>query len=215
LTSLYANGGKRLLDAGVAGFGLLLLSPVFLLVAAIAVALSRGPVLYVQERVGKGGRIFKIVKFRTMQVAPGDEGPSITSAGDPRITPFGCILRSLKIDELPQLWNVLKGDMSIVGPRPEVPEYVQTYSSEQKQVLAVRPGLTDPSSISYLHEEVLLGDQADPQRYYREVVLPHKLSLSLEYIQRMSLPYDLALITKTLASMLQPRPRFSADPVNR
>jgi len=206
---LYASAGKRLLDVCIAAGGLVLLSPLFLLVGLLGTLVSPGPVLYFQERVGKDGRVFRIAKFRTMRAATERDGPGITVAGDSRVTAFGRILRSLKIDELPQLWNVLKGEMSVVGPRPEVPQYVKAYTSEQKQVLSVRPGITDPSSIAYRREEELLAGQADPQRYYREVILPDKLSLSLEYIRRISFRNDLALLVQTAISIFVTRPRFS------
>jgi len=194
---------------------LLLLLPIFLLIGVLAKLISPGPIFYRQERVGRAGRPFRIIKFRTMQVDADKRGPSITAGGDPRVTSLGRFLRSLKIDELPQLWNVLVGDMSLVGPRPEVPLYVSSYTEEQKQALMVRPGITDPSSIAYRHEEELLAAQANPERYYREVVLPHKLSLNLEYIQNISLKQDLSLLTKTLSCLFFNRPRYVASVVNR
>jgi lipopolysaccharide/colanic/teichoic acid biosynthesis glycosyltransferase len=134
-------------------------------------------------------------------------GLAITAAGDSRITSIGRILRRFKLDELPQLWNVLKGDMSLVGPRPEVARYVESYSIAQRQVLAARPGITDPASIVYRHEETILERQPDPDRYYREVVLPHKLTLNLEYLRRVSFSYDLSLILRTAASIALGRSR--------
>jgi len=172
-------------------------------------------VFYRQTRVGKAGRNFKIVKFRTMQIDADKCGPSVTAGGDPRITSIGRILRTLKVDELPQLWNVVKGDMSLVGPRPEVPLYVRFYTEEQKKVLNVRPGITDPSTLAYRHEEGLLATQADPEAYYQEVVLPDKLSLNAEYIQNISLKYDLSLLAKTVFTLLFNRPRYITSAVNR
>jgi len=212
---LYQSGGKRLFDLCLAITGLILMSPLFLLIAILSKFISPGPVFYRQERVGKAGHTFKIVKFRTMQVDTNKLGPSITAAGDPRITSIGRILRALKLDELPQLWNVLKGEMSLVGPRPEVPLYVEFYTEEQKKVLTVRPGITDPSSLAYRYEEDLLARHADPASYYQEVVLPHKLSLNAEYIRNISLQYDLSLLAKTLFSLLFNRPRYIPSAVNR
>jgi lipopolysaccharide/colanic/teichoic acid biosynthesis glycosyltransferase len=206
----YLSCGKRVLDLLLAAAGLLVLSPLFLMVKILSKLASPGPVFYVQDRVGRDGRIFKIVKFRTMQAASDPRSPRITASGDPRVTPWGRVLRSLKIDELPQLWNVLKGDMSLVGPRPEVPLYAKTYTAEQKEVLTVRPGITDPSSIAYRHEEELLGGQPDPELYYRKVVLPHKLALSLDYTRRISLTCDLLLMIKTFCFVFSGRQRYSA-----
>jgi len=195
---IYLTGGKRMLDLLAASAGLLLLSPLVLLIGALLKLTSRGPVFFLQDRVGRSGRIFEIVKFRTMRVAADANESRITVSGDSRVTTLGRVLRLLKIDELPQLWNVLKGDMSLVGPRPELPFYVATYSNEQRMVFRVRPGITDPSSLAYRYEEELLAGQTNPELYYQQVVLPHKLSLNLEYIHRMSLRYDLLVALKTL-----------------
>ena len=175
-----------------------MLSPVFALIAILLKLTSPGPVLYRQVRIGKAGQNFKIIKFRTMRNYADKCGPRITVAGDSRITSMGRILRALKLDELPQLWNVMKGDMSLVGPRPEVPFYVQFYTEEQKKILAVRPGITDASSLIYRYEEALLAWQSNPESYYQEMVLPQKLSLNMEYIQNISLKYDFLLLAKTL-----------------
>jgi len=150
-----------------------------------------------------------------MQIDADKCGPSVTAGGDPRITSIGRILRTLKVDELPQLWNVVKGDMSLVGPRPEVPLYIKFYTEEQKKVLDVRPGITDPSSLTYRYEEELLAAQANPEAYYQEVLLPHKLALNAEYIRNISLKYDLSLLSKTLFSLLFNRPRYIPSTVNR
>lgn len=150
-----------------------------------------------------------------MHVDADKHGSSVTAGGDPRITSIGRILRELKLDELPQLWNVLQGDMSLVGPRPEVPLYVQCYTDEQRKVLAVRPGITDPSSLAYRYEEALLAGQANPESYYQEVVLPHKLSLNAQYVRNISLKYDLKLVFKTLFSLLFNRSRYIPSAVNR
>ena len=149
--------------------------------------------------------VFRIVKFRTMCQDADQRGPAITPADDARVTTVGRWLRRLKLDELPQLWNVLKGEMSLVGPRPEVPRYVESYSSAQRRVLTVRPGITDPASIAYRREEDLLAGHADLDRYYREVVLPDKLDKNLEYLDRMSFTYDLLLLIRTTKAIFLPR----------
>lgn len=192
---------KRLFDIAAAGLGLLLLWPV-LLAAAVWVKLdSPGPVLFRQTRVGRFGVPFTIHKFRTMRVAP---GAAITVGADPRITRAGQVLRQTKLDELPQLWDVLRGAMSLVGPRPELPRYVELYPAElREQVLSVRPGITDPASLAYSHEAELLAAASDPEREYREVILPAKLRLSADYAARASLGTDLRLIFATLGRVLR------------
>ncbi|HSS98562.1 MAG TPA: sugar transferase [Terriglobales bacterium] len=204
--SFYELRGKRLLDSCLSTLGLVILLPLFALIAILLKFTSSGPIFYRQSRVGKAGQNFKILKFRTMQVDADKQGPSITVAGDSRITPTGRILRALKLDELPQLWNVLKGDMSLVGPRPEVPLYVQSYTEEQRKVLQVRPGITDLTSLAYRTEEALLASQPDAEHHYQEIVLPHKLSLNAEYILNITLKYDLSILGKTLFSLFLSRP---------
>jgi lipopolysaccharide/colanic/teichoic acid biosynthesis glycosyltransferase len=184
--------------------GLLLASPVLLVVAALVKSTSPGPVLYRQERVGLGGQLFRICKFRTMYQDADQRGPAITWSGDSRVTTVGRWLRRLKLDELPQLWNVLKGEMSLVGPRPEVPRYVHSYSPAQKRVLSVRPGITDLASIAYRREEALLASHADVDRFYREVVLPDKLGMNLEYLDHISFFYDLLLLLRTIGVIFIP-----------
>jgi lipopolysaccharide/colanic/teichoic acid biosynthesis glycosyltransferase len=196
-TGLYRRCGKRALDCIVAALGLLLLAPLLLILALVVKISSRGSAFYWQDRVGRGGQIFRIVKFRSMFEDADKRGLAITSSVDPRVTPVGRMLRQLKFDELPQLWNVLKGEMSLVGPRPEVPCYVEAYSAAQRRVLAVRPGITDPASIAYRREQELLAVQPDPDRYYREVVLPDKLNMNLEYLDNISFSYDLQLVLLT------------------
>jgi lipopolysaccharide/colanic/teichoic acid biosynthesis glycosyltransferase len=202
---IYLSGGKRMVDVVAGLIGLVVLVPLFILLSLILKLTSSGPIFYRQRRVGKDGRIFQIAKFRTMDVDADVSGPGITVRGDPRITLFGRIIRALKLDELPQLWNVLKGDMSLIGPRPELPEYVRNYNEEQRKVLDVCPGMTDVASIAYRYEEELLLAQENPELYYREIVLPHKLLLNAEYIRRMSLKYDLFLLAKTLSSLFLDR----------
>lgn len=198
----YRSAGKRTFDLFASILGFLFLWPIFLLLALLVKLGSRGPILFRQERMGKSGRRFMIVKFRTMRVGAEKQGPGITIGNDSRITSVGRIMRTLKVDELPQLWNVLKGEMSLVGPRPELPIYLAGYSEEQKGVLEVRPGITDPASLAYCEEAELLAQQADPESYYREVILPHKLTLNLEYIRRMSFALDVAVMAKTCTAVL-------------
>lgn len=197
----YQRAGKRILDVSCAIAGLVLLAPFFLMIAALLKLTPSRSVLFRQPRVGRRGRIFLLVKFRSM-CGGGDSGPLITVASDPRITSVGAILRKFKIDELPQLWNVLKGEMSLVGPRPEVERYVAEYTHEQRRVLEVRPGITDPAAIAYRHEEKLLSRQPDPEGFYRTIVLPHKLFLNLEYVENISFRRDVLLILKTLRSIV-------------
>jgi len=198
----YRRAGKRLLDIVLSGVGLSLLSPVFLVVAVLTRSTSRGPAFFRQRRVGKDGRIFVIVKFRSMVAFSGRQGPSITASGDSRITSWGAFLRRHKIDELPQLWNVLKGEMSLVGPRPEVELYVRVYTPLQRRVLEVRPGMTDVASLAYRAEERMLAARDDPEKYYVEEILPRKLALNLQYIESYTVSQDLSLILKTMSSLL-------------
>jgi lipopolysaccharide/colanic/teichoic acid biosynthesis glycosyltransferase len=192
---------KRVFDILLSSLGLLFLSPLFLLLAAAIRLESPGPVFFRQERAGKGGIPFRIFKFRTMVSDAAEMGPSITAAGDPRITRVGRFLRRTKLDEFPQLINVLKGEMSLVGPRPEIPSYVALYDERQRKVLSVRPGITDPASILYADEEGILAGTANPQRLYVETILPKKLELNLQYIGNISLKNDISLIFKTLSKI--------------
>jgi lipopolysaccharide/colanic/teichoic acid biosynthesis glycosyltransferase len=197
----YRRTGKRLIDVVVSSVGLVLLSPLLAIVGILVKGTSRGPVMFWQDRVGRGGRLFRIAKFRSMVAGAHKIGPSITSSGDARVTRFGAVLRKFKIDEFPQLWNVLKGEMSFVGPRPELPQYVANYTPEQRCVLCVRPGITDIASIRYRHEEEVLGQSENPEDFYRNVVLPHKVDLNLEYISNISLFFDMKLTFQTLQSL--------------
>ena len=198
---LYRRAGKRALDAGLSATMLVVMSPLLLLVCALVKLTSPGPIFYRQQRVGEGGRPFNIVKFRSMVVDADRRGLGLTSAGDPRVTRCGAALRRLKIDELPQLWNVLKGDMSLVGPRPELPIYVANYDSRQRMVLTVRPGITDSASIAFRWEEHLLARNANPEQFYKEDILPRKLALNLEYVANLSLKYDCLLLIRTVRSL--------------
>jgi lipopolysaccharide/colanic/teichoic acid biosynthesis glycosyltransferase len=189
---------KRLFDLVVALLGLIILSPLLLGLAILVLVTMGWPVFYAQERVGRGGRLFRIIKFRSMIRKADRQGPAFTAGGDPRITAVGRFLRRYKLDELPQLINVLKGDMSLVGPRPEVPEYVAYYTEAQKKVLTVRPGLTDTASIVYRDEERVLARYDDARQAYIEKIMPAKLKLNLAYVEKAGLRTDLALIFKTL-----------------
>jgi lipopolysaccharide/colanic/teichoic acid biosynthesis glycosyltransferase len=200
---IYRTYGKRLLDLCLAIVGLIVLVPFLLMVTLAVKCGSRGPVLFGQERVGRAGRTFKIWKFRSMVSGADKIGPLITASGDSRITRIGRYLRRWKLDELPQLWNVLIGEMSFVGPRPELPFYVRDYTPEQRRVFTVRPGITDPAALEYRHEEEVLAKAVDRERFYRDEVLPHKLALNLEYVQALSLRYDLALILRTLGAIFR------------
>ena len=192
---------KRLFDMVCAALGLLVLSPVLLVCALLVGLTSPGGVLFRQERVGKDGVPFTIYKFRSMR--KDNAGLKISTSGDSRITPVGRGLRKAKLDELPQLWNVLKGDMSFVGPRPELREYTDLYTPEQRQVLLVRPGITGLASIRYRNENDLLSASADPNRTYIEEVMPAKLALDLEYIPRACVSYDIKLILETLVTVVR------------
>jgi lipopolysaccharide/colanic/teichoic acid biosynthesis glycosyltransferase len=188
---------KRLFDILAAVAGLLLLSPV-LLTVAVAVRLgSAGPVFFRQERIGRGGRPFHIFKFRTMVQDAAKMGGPITFGDDPRITPIGRWLRRTKLDETPQLFNILVGDMSAVGPRPEVPRYVEMFRDDYNIILQVRPGVTDLASLKYRDEAAILGRAADPEEEYVRVVLPEKIRLAKEYVANHSLRLDLSIILGT------------------
>ena len=196
----YETYGKRALDVLSAMAGLILLSPVFALVACWIKLTSRGPVIYRQVRIGQGGRPFQILKFRSMTMQTSNRDLRITIAGDSRVTPVGKFLRRYKVDELPQLWNVIWGNMSLVGPRPEVPVYIKEYTPEQCVVLSVRPGITDPASLAYRHEEEILADQCDPELFYRTKILPDKLVLNRAYLEKITLQNDIRIIVKTISS---------------
>ncbi len=195
---------KRFFDISCSSIGLIILLPLFTVVAIIIKLDSRGPVFFRQQRIGKNFRPFRIYKFRTMTTDAPEKGPEITIGGDKRVTRIGRILRKYKIDELPQLINVLKGEMSLVGPRPEVEKYVELYKEDYKHILQVRPGVTDISSITYRDEEGVLMDKKDPEAYYRQVLLPEKIRLAREYIDRASFFYDLRLIFKTVYRIFYP-----------
>ena len=192
---------KRLFDIVCAALGLLILSPVLLVCALLVGLTSPGGVLFRQERIGKDGVPFTIYKFRSMR--KDNAGLKISTSRDTRITSVGRVLRKTKLDELPQLWNVLKGDMSFVGPRPEVREYTDLYTPEQRQVLMVRPGITGLASIRYRNENELLTASSDPNRTYIDEVMPAKLALDLKYIPCACVSYDIKLILETLVTVVR------------
>lgn len=192
---------KRAFDIVCSVVGLVVLSPVLLLCALLVGASSPGGVLFRQERIGKDGVPFTIYKFRSMR--KDNAGLKITTGTDSRITGVGRVLRKTKLDELPQLWNVFRGDMSFVGPRPEVREYTDLYDEYQRQVLLLRPGITGLASIRYRNENELLTNSVDPNRTYIEEIMPAKLALDLEYIPRASVSYDVRLILETLVAVVR------------
>ena len=193
---------KRTFDIFVSLLIVLLLLPTVLCIVIWIIFDSKGFPIYSQVRVGKDRRCVRRYKFRTMYVGAEQKG-LLTVGYDPRITRAGRILRKYKLDELPQLWNILRGEMSLVGPRPEVPSYVALYSEEQKTVLTVRPGLTDFASLQYFDENTLLGNTIDPEKEYIEKIMPAKLSLNLEYIRRQSLATDFGILVQTVRRILQ------------
>ncbi len=189
-------------DIFASGLGLICLSPLFAILAIWIKLDSKGPVFYRQVRVGKNGKDFRIFKFRSMR-PDSDKGRLITVGGhDPRITRSGYFIRKYKLDEFPQLINVFKGDMSLVGPRPEVRRYVDLYSPEQMKVLSVRPGITSLASIRYRNENDILAAADDPDKCYIEKVMPDKLKIDLEYVEKASLPYDVKLIFQTFREII-------------
>jgi len=192
---------KRVFDFVVSAFGIVVLFPLLILTALLVKLDSPGPVLFKQQRMGTGFRPFWIYKFRTMRKSL-EQGPNITIGNDPRITGIGRLLRQTKIDELPQLINILRGEMSFVGPRPELPQYVQLYRNEYQQILTVRPGLTDLASLKYRDEAALLANAENPEEEYVKRVLPDKITLARDYIQRASFFFDLRLILKTILQLV-------------
>ena len=193
---------KRAFDVTVALLGLILTSPV-MLASALAVKLdSPGPVFYSGPRVGRDGKLFDIHKVRSMMVGAAEAGPSVTAIGDARVTAAGRFLRRTKIDEIPQLWNVLTGEMSLVGPRPEHPEYLSHFTTEQRRLLAVRPGLTGPAALAF-HDEERLLEGNDPVGAYVNEVLPQKLEIELAYLKKATFKSDLGILLKTAALLLR------------
>lgn len=195
---MYLDFGKRLFDIIATIFGSILLVPIVLPIAIWIKLSSKGPLFYIQKRVGKDFEEFNLYKFRSMIVDADKNGPSVTSGDDPRITKVGAIIRKTKIDELPQLLNVLKGDMSLVGPRPEVMKFVKQKEEEYKKVLSVRPGITDNAAIEFRDEETIMEQYEDKEKAYIDFVLPKKIELYYKYIDDISLFGDIRLILKTL-----------------
>ena len=192
---------KRLFDILLSVTGLIVLLPVFILISVFILFDSKGGIFYLQKRVGRNNRDFTLYKFRTMHTGSDVGGLLTVGEDDNRITKTGKFLRKYKLDELPQLLNVLKGDMSIVGPRPEVRKYVDLYNERQRQVLSVRPGLTDYASIKYINENEVLSKYDDPEKAYIDIVMPAKLELNLKYIKEKSFITDVKIIFKTLVGI--------------
>ncbi len=190
---------KRLFDIVCSFFGLVILSPLFIFLSLWVGLSSRGGVFYKQQRVGLNGRDFTLYKFRSMVTGSDKKGLLTVGGKDNRITKAGYFIRKYKLDELPQLFNVLKGDMSFVGPRPEVRKYVDMYSEEQRRVLSVRPGITDIASMKYRNENDLLAKAENPEQYYIDVIMPDKLALNLNYIDTRNFFRDIKLIFRTIA----------------
>jgi len=199
------------MEVALCGLGMLFLAPLFLVIAILLKLSSNGPVFFKQRRLGQYGRPFDLIKFRSMVHCPLDQGPLVTANGDQRVTRLGLILRRTKIDELPQLWNVLRGDMSLVGPRPEVPRYVERYPDLFKLVLQQRPGITDICTVQLRNEELLLAQSNDPEKYYVEQLLPRKLAASIREGWRRNFLRDLRVLMATVAPFLHwlsPLPDF-------
>ena len=193
---------KRIFDVTASGLGLLLLSPLFLIVTIWIRLDSPGPVFYRQTRVGRYNKDFRLLKFRSMRVGSDKKGLITVGGRDPRVTRSGYYIRKYKLDELPQLINVFKGDMSLVGPRPEVRKYVDLYTPEQLHVLDVRPGITDMASIRYRNENELLEQAADPEQFYRDTVMQDKLRINLEYVSDHSFFKDIKIILMTFKAVV-------------
>ena len=194
---------KRLFDIVASLIGIVILSPVLIFVSIIILISSPGPIIYKQIRVGKKGILFNICKFRTMVVNSDKQGLLITVGKDSRITRTGFFLRKFKIDELPQLFNVIKGDMSFVGPRPEVEKYVKTYTCEQKIILEIRPGITDYASIMFRDESSILAKSSNPEKTYISEIVPKKIDLNLIYLRKMSILEDIKIILLTLWAIVK------------
>lgn len=193
---------KRLFDVIASFVGLILLSPFLILISVLVVLTSRGGVFYIQKRVGKNGHDFNLYKFRTMRPGADQKGLLTVGGRDPRVTATGYYLRKYKLDELPQLLNVLFGSMSFVGPRPEVRKYVDLYSEEQKKVLLVKPGITDYASLEYFNENELLSRASNPEQVYVTEVMPAKLELNKRYIEQAGLGTDVKIIWRTLKKIV-------------
>ena len=188
---------KRVFDFSLAFFGLLFFSPFLLFFAVLIKLTSKGPVFFIQKRVGRGGIIFKMIKFRSMSVAQ-DSSSTVSVKGDVRITKLGVVLRKYKVDELPELLNILIGDMSLVGPRPDVPGYADQLVGEHRKILSLRPGITGVASLKYANEEAMLAEQEDPVKYNNNVIYPDKVRLNLDYYYNNNLWVDIKIIFATI-----------------
>jgi lipopolysaccharide/colanic/teichoic acid biosynthesis glycosyltransferase len=198
--------GKRAFDIAVSAAALVLLVPVLLLIALAVWLDSPGPVLYRQQRVSRGGRLFRLYKFRTMVVDADRLAPNVSAAGDPRVTRVGRFLRRSYLDELPQLLNVLLGDMSLVGPRPETPEFVALFTPEERRVLSIRPGLAGPSTLAFMDEADLLASADDPVAYYTTTVLHDRVRADLAYLEHCSIGYDIRLLCSQVLAIARRLP---------
>ncbi|MEQ8625111.1 MAG: sugar transferase [Vicingaceae bacterium] len=194
---------KRLFDLFATSVALIILLPLFFIIALLIVSNSKGGVYYKQERIGKNRKKFTLYKFRSMKIDAHKKGLLTVGENDKRITSIGYYLRKYKLDELPQLLNILKNDMSLVGPRPEVEKYVDLYNDEQLKVLEVKPGLTDLASLVYINENEILAKSEDPEKTYIHKILPQKLSLNLKYIEQQSFWFDLKIIFRTLRKIIR------------
>ncbi len=195
---------RRVVDLVISCIGLILLAPFMAVIGVLIKGDSKGPVLFRQERVGLHGRSFTLLKFRTMSTALDTTGPQVTAGGDLRVTTVGRRLRSTKLDELPQLVNVLKSDMSLVGPRPEVPRYVAQWTPHQRDViLSVRPGITDPVTVTLRREEEILSQAPDPERHYIDVLLPDKARRYVDYVERRTLASDAVVLLQTVWAIVR------------
>jgi len=200
---LYERYFKRIFDFVASLCAIVVLSPMFIVIAVLIKKEDGGKVFFRQVRVGQNGKLFRIYKFRTMVENAEKMGAKVTKGDDPRITKIGRILRKYKVDELPQLVNVLKGEMSLVGPRPEVPEYVNAYKKDYKRILKVKPGITDFAALEYIDEERLLKDTENPEKIYLEKILPEKIKYYKKYIQEISFLTDLKLILRTILRIVR------------
>jgi lipopolysaccharide/colanic/teichoic acid biosynthesis glycosyltransferase len=195
--------GKRVFDVVVSLVALVLLLAVLVVIAVVIKLDSPGPAFYSQERVSLNGRRFRLFKFRTMVVGADRLAPNVSAAGDPRVTPVGRFLRRWYIDEFPQLFNVLRGDMSLVGPRPETPEFVELFTPEESRVLTVRPGLAGPSTLAFMDEAELLAGAADPVSYYTTTILHERVRADLAYLEHRSLHYDIRVLCAQVMAILR------------
>lgn len=198
---MYKKSGKRAFDIVASLIGLLLLSPLLIIIALWVKLSSKGPVFFTQKRVGRDFKEFNLYKFRSMVVGADSQGPGVTSSDDNRITKVGRFIRKTKIDELPQLLNVLKGDMSLVGPRPELKKFVDAYTEEYKKVLSVKPGITDNAAIEFRNEEEIMSQYQDKERAYIDIILPQKIKLYYDYIDNISFLNDMKLLLNTLKAL--------------